>query len=151
MLSQTPQVSTQISVVEARIDWLAIKYRVARGGYGISLVPEWEGDAEAIRADLTKSYELLFALYADLIVAMPDATQIEIASEEILRREILVGELGRYPNYPRQQRIEELDTATAIIVQSKPGNEMRVVVLPYGGVDSFVLGDDVTFKTVTGR
>ena len=151
MLSQTPQVSTQISVVEARIDWLAIKYRVARGGYGISLVPEWEGDAEAIRADLTKSYELLFALYADLIVAMPDATQIEIASEEILRREILVGELGRYPNYPRQQRIEELDTATAIIVQSKPGNEMRVVVLPYGGVDSFVLVDDVTFKTVTGR
>jgi len=151
MLSQTPQVSTQISIIQARIDWLAIKYQVARQGYGISLVPEWETDAEAIRAELTKSYELLFALYADLIVAMPDADQIQIASEEIVRREILAGELGRYPNYPKQQRIAELESATAAIAASNPGTEMRVVVLPYGGVDSFVLVDDATFQAVTGQ
>jgi hypothetical protein len=151
VLSQTPQVSTQISIVQARIDWLAIKYRVARKGYGISLVPEWETDVDVIRAELTKSYELLFALYADLIVAIPDADQIELASEEIIRREILAGELGRYPNYPKQQRIAELEDATAAIVASRPGSEMRVVVLPYGGVDSFVLVDDATFQAVTGK
>ena len=145
-LAGTPQLSTQISIVRARINWLSIKYRVARRGYGISLVPEWEAEAEQIRAELTKSYELLFALYADLIVAMPDAAQIELATEEALRREILAGTVGRYPNYPAQQRTSQLLQATVHLIKSAPGKEMRVAVLPYAGVESFVLIDDAGFQ-----
>jgi hypothetical protein len=148
-ISSAVQLSAQISIVQARINWLAMKYRVARRGYGISLLPEWETQAEVIRADLTKSYELLFALYADLIVAMPDADQIERATEEVLRREILAGTLGRYPNYPAQQRIAQLQQATAQLVQSRPRSKMRVVLLPYAGVDSFVLVDDTSFLAIT--
>ncbi len=148
-LAATPQLSVQISVVQARINWLSVKHRIARRGYGISLVPEWELQAESIRAELTKSYELLFALYADLIVAMPNAEQIDLATEEILRRENLAGTLGRYPNYPAEQRISQLLQATAHLVELKPGEKMRVVVLPYGGVDSFVLVDDAGFLATT--
>ncbi len=148
-LAATPQLSVQISVVQARINWLSVKHRVARRGYGISLVPEWELEAESIRAELTKSYELLFALYADLIVAMPNAEQIDLATEEILRRENLTGTLGRYPNYPAEQRISQLLQATAHLVELRPGEKMRVVVLPYGGVDSFVLVDDAGFLAAT--
>jgi hypothetical protein len=148
-LAATPQLSVQISIVQARINWLVIKYRVARRGYGISLVPEWEAESEAIRADLTKSYELLFALYADLIVSMPDAEQIDLATEEILRREILAGNLGRYPNYPAEQRIAQLVQATRRLVEVRPGEKMRVALLPYGGVESFVLVDDAGFLAVT--
>jgi hypothetical protein len=150
-LAAAPQLSVQISVVQARINWLSIKYRVARRGFGISLVPEWEAQAEAIRAELTKSYELLFALYADLIVAMPNAEQIDSATEEILRREILTGTLGRYPNYPAEQRVTQLLQATAHLVESRPGKKMRVVVLPYAGVDAFVLVDDAGFVAATQR
>jgi hypothetical protein len=148
-LAGTPQLSTQISIVRARINWLSIKYRVARRGYGISLVPEWEAQADQIRADLTKSYELLFALYADLIVAMPDAAQIELATEEALRREILAGTVGRYPNYPADQRTSQLLQATVHLIKSAPGKEMRVAVLPYAGVESFVLVDDAGFQAAT--
>jgi hypothetical protein len=148
-LAATPQLSVQISVVQARINWLSMKHRVARRGYGISLVPEWEVQAESIRAELTKSYELLFALYADLIVAMPNAEQIDLATEEILRRENLTGTLGRYPNYPAEQRVAQLLQATAHLVELRPGEKMRVVVLPYGGVDSFVLVDDAGFLAAT--
>ncbi len=150
-LAAAAQLSVQISIVQARINWLAIKYRVARHGYGISLVPEWEVQAEEIRADLTKSYELLFALYADLIVAMPNAEQIDLATEEVLRREILSGTLGRYPNYPAEQRIAQLLQATAHLVETRPDDKMRVVMLPYGGVDSFVLVDDAGFLAATQR
>jgi hypothetical protein len=150
-LAAAPQLSVQISVIQTRINWLAVKYRVARRGYGISLVPEWEAQAEAIRAELTKSYELLFALYADLIVAMPNAEQIDSATEEILRREILAGTLGRYPSYPAEQRVAQLLQATAHLVESRPAEEMRVVVLPYAGVDSFVLVDDAGFVAATQR
>ncbi len=148
-LTHATQLSAQISIVQARIDWLAAKYRIARGGYGISLVPEWEAQAEQIRSELTKSYELLFALYADLIVAMPDADQIELATEEALRREILAGTLGRYPNYPAQQRIAQLMQATAQLIESRPDTDMRVILLPYGGVESFVLVDDASFLEAT--
>ena len=148
-LAAAPNLSAQISILQARIDWLATKYRVARQGYGISLVPEWEAQAETIRADLTKSYELLYALYADLIVAMPDAHQIDLATEEILRREILTGSLGRYPNYPAEQRVAQLLEATARLVETRPGEKMRLVVLPYAGVDSFVLVDDAGFLAAT--
>ncbi len=150
-LAATSQLSVQISIIQARINWLAVKHRVARLGYGISLVPEWEAEAEAIRADLTKSYELLFALYADLIVAMPDAEQIDLAAEEILRREILAGTLGRYPNYPAEQRITQLYQAAERLVEVRPGEKMRVVVLPYNGVDSLVLVDDAGFLAATHR
>jgi len=148
-LAAAPQLSVQISIVQARINWLSTKYRIARRGYGISLVPEWEIQAESIRAELTKSYELLYALYADLIIAIPDAEQIDLATEEILRRENLVGTLGRYPNYPAEQRIAQLLQATAHLVESRPGEKMRVVVLPYAGVDSFVLVDDAGFTAAT--
>jgi hypothetical protein len=150
-LTAATQIAAQVSIVQARINWLVTKLRIARGGYGMSLVPEWEAQAEQVRADLTKAYELLFALYAEQIVAMPDASQIEVASEEVLRREILAGTLGRYPNYPAQQRIKQLTEATTRLVQSRPGAEMRVVVLPYGGVDSFVLVDDASFTAITQK
>lgn len=150
-LAAATQVAAQVSIVQARINWLVMKYRVARGGYGMSLVPEWEAQAEQVRSDLTKSYELLFALYADQIVAMPDADQIQMATEEALRREVLAGTLGRYPNYPAQQRIKQLMDATAQLVQSRPNTEMRVVVLPYAGIDSFVLVDDASFVAITQK
>ena len=80
---------------------------------------------------------------------MPNAEQIDLATEEVLRREILAGTLGRYPNYPQEQRIAQLMQATARLVETRPGDKMRVVVLPYAGVDSFVLVDDSGFLAAT--
>jgi hypothetical protein len=125
-LAATTQLSKKIDIIMAQIEWLSIKYRVARQAYGLSLVPEWEGQAEQIRADLTKAYEKLFAFYADLIVALPQASQIDKATEEKLRREILAGELGRYPNYPEEQRRRQLLDATNQLILTQP--ELNVFV-----------------------
>jgi hypothetical protein len=122
----TTQLSKKIDIVLAQIAWLSIKYRVARQAYGISLVPEWESEAEQIRSDLTKSYEELFRLYADLIVGLPNVSQIDKATEERLRREILAGELGRYPNYPEQQRQKQLLEATNQLLTTQP--ELHVFI-----------------------
>ena len=72
----------KIDFTLAQIDWLSTKHRVARGGYGLSIVPEWETEAEQIRADLTKAYENLFTFYADLAIALPVASKIDKATEE---------------------------------------------------------------------
>jgi hypothetical protein len=119
-LTAATQLSRKIDITTAQIEWLSTKYRIARRAYGQSIVPEWEAEAEQIRADLTKTYETLFALYADLIVALPEVSQIDKATEERLRREILAGELGRYPNYPEEQRRRQLLDATNHLITTQP-------------------------------
>ncbi len=115
-----PGISHKIDVIWAKIQWLSIKYRVAKQGYGLSLIPEWEADAEQIRADLTKTYEQLFMLDADLIVALPNATKIDTATLERLRQEVLAGQLGRYPNYPQEQRKKQLLEAVEQFAATRP-------------------------------
>lgn len=125
-LAVATQISRKIDIIMAKIDWLSTKYRIARQAYGLSLVPEWEAQAEQIRADLTKTYENLYALYADLIIALPEVSQIDKATEEKLRREVLAGELGRYPNYPEEQRRQQLLDATNQLITTQP--ELNIFV-----------------------
>ena len=133
------RLSKRIDITQAQIEWLTRKYKVARRGYGMSLVPEWEVQAEQIRADLTKTYERLYALYADLIVALPEVSQIDKATEERLRREILAGELGRYPNYPEEQRQKQLLDATDQLINTQPETQLFIGVETVAGRSRYVL------------
>ena len=126
--AKTSQLSRKIDITLAQIQWLSIKYRVARQGYGISLVPEWEAQAEEIRARLTKTYEVLYALYADLVIALPEVSQIDKATEERLRIEVLAGILGRYPNYPEEQRQKQLLDATNQLIATQPELSIFVAI-----------------------
>ncbi len=138
-LATAARVSKKIDITVAKIEWLSTKYKVARRAYGMSLVPEWEAQVEQIRADLTKTYESLFALYADLIVALPEVAQIDRATVERLRREILAGELGRYPNYPEEQRQKQLLDATNQLIETQPEINIFVGVATVAGNDMFTL------------
>lgn len=138
-LAQAPQLSAQIGVLQAQVEWLSVKYRVASKSYGISLVPAWEAQVGQIRSELTKSYETLFALYADLIVALPDASQIDKATEEVLRREVLSGELGLYPNYPEEQRRQQLLAASAQLTATRPNQVIAIGVEVLGDLEIYVL------------
>jgi hypothetical protein len=138
-LQGTTRLSQKIDLTMAQIEWLSIKYRVAKRAYGLSLVPEWEGQAEEIRAALTKAYENLFAFYADLIIALPDATEIDKATEESLRREILAGELGRYPNYPQEQRRKQLLDITQQLMTTRPEFNLFVSTDSLAGQETYTL------------
>ncbi len=133
------RLSKKIDITQAQIEWLTRKYKVARQGYGMSLVPEWESQAEQIRAELTKTYERLYALYADLIVALPEVSQIDKATEERLRQEILAGELGRYPNYPEEQRQKQLLDATDQLIRTQPETQLFIGVETVAGRPRYLL------------
>jgi tetratricopeptide (TPR) repeat protein len=124
-LVATPQVSGKINVIATQIKWLTTKYKIAKLGYGISLVPEWETDVVQIEAQLTQSYARLFELYDELIVALPEVSQINEAKQEKLRREILFGELGQYPNYPKEMLHQQLVEVTNQILEDRP--EVKIV------------------------
>lgn len=138
-LESATLLSKRLDLILAKIGWLSIKYRVARNGYGLSIVPEWETQAEQIRADLTKTYEPLYALYSDIIIGLPEVSQIDKATEERLRTEILAGELGRYPNYPEEQRRAQLLNATEQLVNTQPELGIFVGVGTVGDREMFTL------------
>jgi len=145
-LEAEKQLSGKVDLLQAKINWQSVKYRLARQGFGISIVPEWEEQTEQIRAELTASYEALFRLYNDIIVAMPDASQIDRSTEEALRRQILVGQLGQYPNYPSEQLKAQLLDATARLVETQPGTKLRVSYLTVDDVDYYTLISDEKIK-----
>ncbi len=146
-LAGEAQLSRKIDITLAKIAWLSTKYRIAQRAFGLSLVPKWEKQAEQIRADLTKTYETLFALYADLIVALPDASQIDKATLERLRREVLAGELGRYPNYPEEQRQKQLLDASAKLISTQPELNVFMGLRQVDNEEMYTL----TFPEVSGE
>jgi len=144
-LAAEKKLSGKVSIIHSQIEWLRLKYRIAQKGFGISLVPEWEANAEQIRSDLTAGYESLFRQYSDIIVAIPDASQIDRATEELLRRQLLAGKLGWYPNYPAETLKDQLLAASARLIETQPNTKLRVGFLKVGDTEycTFVSDHDI--------
>jgi len=107
----TTQPSRRVNVDWSLIDWLTLKYKVAVRGFGLSIVPEWEGQVTAIQSELSKAYEGLRFDYEDMVTSLPDAALMEPGRYGVRRMVILAGRLGQYPNLPEQQTADKLQEA----------------------------------------
>jgi hypothetical protein len=110
------------------IRWLMLKYQVAAGGFGLSLVPQWEESIAEIQSDLSKAYESLFFDYEDLVTALPVAGLIGPGSYQVRREVILDGRLGRYVNYPARQLTDKLQDAVQELIASGAVDRLYVDV-----------------------
>ncbi len=54
--SGTVSLPQQTWLLQDRINWLATKLRIARLGFGLSLLPEWEQQADALQGELGGAY-----------------------------------------------------------------------------------------------
>jgi tetratricopeptide (TPR) repeat protein len=108
----------RIGVAEARADWLLTKYRVALGGYKLDLVPAWSEDVAGIAAELGQARQDLDGIYGEQIATFTDPMAKDRAWFDILRLEILQGELGTYPDYPEEELIAELTEVTERLVDA---------------------------------
>jgi hypothetical protein len=91
-----------------KIAWLTLKYRIAMGGFGLSLVPEWEVDAPNIKKELANSYSELFAIYAEQAVSLPESSQAERAWSEIAALKAYYALIGLYPDAPMDKIVAEV-------------------------------------------
>jgi tetratricopeptide (TPR) repeat protein len=108
----------RIGIAEARADWLLVKYRVALGAYGLQLVPAWSEDVTGIAAELSQARQELHGIYGEQIATFSDATAKNRAWFDILRSEILQGELGTYPEYPAEELISELTEVSTRLIEA---------------------------------
>ena len=142
-LSQAQEGELRLSVragwVQRRVEWLSIKYQVARRGFGLSLVPPWEEQVAGIRSDLAKAYQDLFGIYQDEVVALPTADQVRQGWVEVLREEAKAGTLGLYPNYPEPEVAESLVRRMDEWLRSHPEAAWRIATVQQEGGVEYVL------------
>ena len=79
--------------MQDRLRWLLTRLRVARQGYGLSLVPEWEQSGEQIAADLGSEYNNLSAALDGYAAALP--TPAEQARQRVANHYFLAEQLER--------------------------------------------------------
>jgi hypothetical protein len=129
-LAATSQPGRRVNVHWQAIEWLLLKYKVAMGGVGVSVVPEWEEASSDIQSDLAKEYEDLYFDYEDLVTALPDAALVGPGSYRARRSVILAGRLGQYPLYPATQLAEKLVEAVESLISA--GYADGLYVIPSG-------------------
>lgn len=125
-LQGTTQLGRRIDVHWQVIRWLVVKYQVAAGGFGLSLVPAWEAELADIQSALSKAYEDLFFDYEDLVAALPEASLMGPGSYQVRREVILAGQLGHYPNYPARQLADKLQDAVASLIAAGSTDRLYV-------------------------
>jgi hypothetical protein len=138
-LEGTTQSGKRIGIEQQWIKWLMLKYQVASGDFGLSLVPEWEAQLAQIQSDLSKHYEGLYFDYEDLVAALPEASLMQPGSYEVRRQVIEDGRLGRYPNYPAQQLADKLQEAAKGLIDAGATDALYVDVRADDGALHFFL------------
>ncbi len=87
----------QLAMLHDRINWLSTKYRVARGAYGVSLVPDWESQADAITTQLSAAYTDLINGYGRQLDTLP-ASDATAGRLQLLQQALLWTRLGLFPD-----------------------------------------------------
>jgi hypothetical protein len=136
----------KVALARARIEWLSLKYRVARKAFGASLVPDWEDQESTIRSQLAKAYEEFYSLRAEQAVTLPKTKDSELAESFLLRRHILAGRLGLYPNFPEDDFVDKLNDSTEKMIANQPNATLRLKVEGDGDRFFYRLVDDNTWN-----
>ncbi len=107
----------RVTLLSEQIAWLLIQLQAARGDFGISLVPEWEGRQTEIWEALVKNQADLFALFHQQAAQLADQRDIDQAELELIRLELINWRLGRYPGLDPDERDAALGEVTARVRQ----------------------------------
>lgn len=96
----------RLALLHDQVIWLAIKQRVARVGYGVSLVPEWEQQAAEINVALAQAYTALINGYGQQLDTLEPVEAVQ-ARVELLRQAMLWLRLGLFPDAPAEAILSE--------------------------------------------
>lgn len=96
----------RLAALHDRIAWLTVKLRVARSGYGASLVPAWEAQAAPIEDALVAAHTDLINGYGQQLDTL-DAVEALPARIELLRQGLLMVRLGLFPDGAAEEALAQ--------------------------------------------
>lgn len=136
---QATDASAQLGILRDKLRWLAIKYRIARGGYGISLLPEWEDSVDEIAQELNDTYSDYLAITEQQASSLDKTDEANRSREDVLRAALVAGRWGLYPQY------DETDLRARLDEVSQGLRDEQVATLR---LDTFTRGNQVVYLLV---
>lgn len=100
-----------------QITWLALKYRLARGAFGVSLVPEWEKERSTIAQALSAAWEAYLQLAYAQAAQLPGLERAP-AQLDVLLSELFIVRWGWYVTQSEQAVIEKIDAVTQDLINA---------------------------------
>jgi hypothetical protein len=128
----------RLALLHDEVAWLTTKQRVARGDFGVSLVPKWEGEIEQIRTALSEAYTQLINGYGQQIDALDPASASQ-ARAELLRQGVLWSRLGLLPGNIEVVLSEKLAEASRQLWTRQGNAGLTVIVQEVGGRRFYLL------------
>lgn len=123
-----PDFAARAGMAREEAHWLAIKYQIAVGGFGLNLVPEWEVEVPVIRAALVSIYGEWSDLIGTQVAALPGEEDARWGQLEFRRRQILLGRLGLYPDVQEEPLVAALlDAVETLRLHGQLGSMKPVV------------------------
>ncbi len=111
MSNSAVEPKAQAALLRDKIGWLALKLRVARRGFGLSLVPEWEADAQNIMQELNDMQDQLYMLSEQQAITPEKTADADRQLEDVLRTELVAGRWGlyQYDENDLRSRLDEIE------------------------------------------
>ncbi len=107
----------QVWLLEQQRNWLILKTQVALGGFGLTLVPEWENTKAELLQDLSTATRRLFDALFAVANAQEKPLDQAMTRLEVLHWLALQVDLGLYPNPNLQDLESKLQAAQADLVR----------------------------------
>ncbi len=117
----------RLALLHDKLAWLAVKYRVAQRGYGVSLVPEWEAQVEDIATALSSTTTELINGYGQQLDTL-DATEAVQARVELLRQGVLWTRLGLFPDAGAEKVLSEQLAEASRQLWTRQGNTGLTII-----------------------
>jgi hypothetical protein len=136
----------RLALLHDKLAWLAVKYRAAQGGYGISLVPDWETQTEEIRTALANTYTELINGYGQQLDTL-DAAEAAQARVELLRQGVLWSRLGLFPDHAEEALSQQLADASRQLWTRQGGAGLTVIGQDVGGRRFYLLAGSEPTKS----
>lgn len=136
---QAVDASAQLGILRDKLRWLSIKYRIARGGFGISLMPEWEDQVQEIGQELNDTFADYYSITEQQASSLNKTDEASRSTEDVLRAAIVAGRWGLYPQY------DEADLRARLDEVSQALRDEQVASLR---LDSFTRGTQVVYLLI---
>jgi hypothetical protein len=94
-------------------NWLVIKLQIAKKGYGLSILPQWEAGLDTIQQELAENANALSQIFDALISVQPTPAQQAALRTEAMWWLAQQQQLGIYANYPLEDLRERIRFAQA--------------------------------------
>jgi hypothetical protein len=128
-----------------QVAWLTIKYRAARGAYGVTLVPAWEAQTEEIRGALIDAHTDLINGYGQQLDTLSAAEAVP-ARVELLRQGVLWARLGLFPDHAEEILSAQLREASSQLWTRQGGAGLTVIVQEIHGQRFYLLSGSDTAR-----